>query len=196
MGPWAVIPLNAWTPIPQPVAFNAPGDEPYVALSEIVRGGVGISDGGQGRDVQDWTFYYTGTDIKIKDEAGVDEYTLTVAGVLTLSGSFDANMRPAMTYQTAGGSVLYYYSTVAEAYDTITIADGTSCRVALDDYRDIYNAASDILWFYVRGTTLYWRQQRDRYVTEYTVGAVTAGMLLKRVGQNVQRRFQCELRSA
>jgi len=188
-----VIPLDLWTPVPQPAAFIVPGDASYYPLSEIVRGGAGISDGSQGRDAQNWTFYYTGTDVKIKDEAGVDRYTLIVAGVTTLSGSFDNNMRPVMTYQTAGGSVLYFYSTLAEDYDTITIADGTSCRVAIDDYREVYNAASDVLWVYVRGTTVYWRQQRDRYATERTIGTVQSGGVLHRVGQNVQRRFQCEI---
>ena len=90
-------------------------------------------------------------------------------------------------------SNLYYFDSVNLVFATLTIATGTGCRACIDDPRKFNETNSDVIFAYVRGTNLYYRQQRDRYLTEYTVGAVPNGYKLRRVAANVKNRLQFKL---
>jgi hypothetical protein len=94
---------------------------------------------------------------------------MTVPGITELSLSFDQNMRPAVAYVVAGQAYLYWYNSVTELQETWTLpADVKSPFLSLDDKRDPATTitSNDTLLFYIRGTSLYYRQQRERYVTE------------------------------
>jgi hypothetical protein len=51
---------------------------------------------------------------------------------------------------------------------------------------------SDVIFGYVVAGVLHWRQQRDRYLVEYTAGAC-AGFRLLTIGMSVNGRFQFKM---
>lgn len=172
--------------------YIAPADEPYLPLEEAVLGGTAVGDGDAGRSVQRWTVFYDGTDIKVAPESGPVEFTLTVPGVTTVSLAFDANMGVVIAYQTATGSHLHYYDSLLGAYNTLTILGATSCRAGLDDYRTDLSSVSDVIFAYTLDSVLHWREQRDRYLVQYTAGP-SHGLILLRTSQTVDYRMQFKL---
>ena len=86
---------------------------------------------------------------------------------------------------------LYYFDTLTASYTTRNFNDVTSCRVVVDDSRDFYTAAPDVIFGYTRAGNVYWRQQRDRYDTERLIGA-TSNQLIK-MAPNINRRLQFAL---
>ena len=174
-----------------PMPFLPPGDESYDPLVEATTGGTALGSGTAGRQVQRWTASYELGKISVSDETGFIALQLPVAGVLAVSLAFNNNMDVAIAYQKATGSYLYYYDTISASYQTFQVLGTDSCRTGVDDPRLFNNAASDVIFAYTKLGVLYYRQQRDRYLVEYTVGPAKG--ILKRVGPNVGYRFQFHL---
>jgi hypothetical protein len=183
-----MIPNNAFTTSPIVSAFLPPKDEPYQPLTSKSRGGVALNDASLGRDYQNWVVSYDGSDILVAPQGGATAFTLTVAGVLSVSLAFDNNMNVILAWMDSVGAKLYWFDNVS--YVT-TAFPATSCRVTIDDVRDFYNANSDVIFAYTYGTNLYWRQQRDQYAVEYPIGTTTG--LLQKVGLNQLNRLQFQL---
>jgi hypothetical protein len=183
-----MIPNNAFTTTPIVSAFLPPKDEPYQPLTSKSRGGVALNDASLGRDYQNWVVSYDGSDILVAPQGGSTAFTLTVAGVLSVSLAFDNNMNVILAWMDSVGAKLYWFDNVS--YVTTAFA-ATSCRVTIDDVRDFYNANSDVIFAYTNAGTLYWRQQRDLYAIERTVGPTTG--LLQKVGLNQLNRLQFQL---
>lgn len=186
-----MIPGGQITAVPQPANFEPPNDRPYDPRSQTVRGGVALGDASLGRDVQNWVVTLENNAAAVKPEGGVVVYMLPLPTAQTISLAFDSNMGVTFCYQTGTGAALYYYSTDLGGYDTLTITGATSSRVCVDDYRDFYSANSDVIFAYTLNDTLYYRQQRDKYLVQYTVGSTTK--LLKRMGRSESSRLQFEL---
>lgn len=196
-----MIPNNMFTDSPVVTGFIPPYDLPYTPMQQIVLGGIAISDPSKGRMFQTWTAYYESGNINIKPTNGAVVETIPAPGAISISLAFDNNMGIVLCWQTSTGSVLYYYDTVAESYVTnSTFGLGTtSCRVAVDDPRDSSVTASDVIFAYTLNGRLYWRQQRDRYVTQYspsTVDNPDLGLTSKRLikmAPSLGNRLQFEL---
>jgi hypothetical protein len=187
-----MIPANAFTAVPQPTSFQAPYNEPYTPLQQVVRGGTAIGDASAGRQVKDWIATYAAGTIVVKPVGDVvAAFAMMAADVLTLSLAFDNNMGIVLAWKTPTGANLYYYDTLTSAYITRVFANIESCRVCVDDARAVYNANSDVIFGYVRTGNLYWRQQRDRYDTERLVAPTLRQ--LKRMAPSVTNRLQFEL---
>ncbi len=186
-----MIPSNAFTPVPDPAPYLPPYDLPFTKLEHVVRGGIAIGDASKGRDYQNWQVRYQGGNIEVLPVGGSVAFSMTVAGVQTLSLAFDNNMGIVLCWMASNGANLYYFNTLTAAYTTRNFNDITSCRVVVDDGRDFYTAASDVIFGYTRAGNLYWRQQRDRYDVEYLVGP-TANLLVK-MAPNINRRLQFAL---
>lgn len=184
-----MLPLNVLTPTPVVSAFKPPWDEPYTPLSEASLGGIAIGDPSQGREVQRWTIFYESDTVYIAPADGVPVFSQARPGVFAVSLAFDANMAIAYAWQEENQAGLYFFESVAGDYDTITIPDASSCRVGIDDPRDFNSAASDVIFSYTIDGVLYYRQQRDRYLTQYTAGAC-GNLQLRRTGPSVNGRFQ------
>lgn len=187
-----MLPLDTITPEPVYAEFRAPWDDPYLPLEERVLGGNAVGDGSAGREVKVWKISYSGGDVHVGPDGGADEFVQTRGGVTTLSLAFDANMAVAYAWQSVNGSSLYYFDSTLGSYNILTIADGTSCRVGVDDTRSFNSASSDVIFAYTRGGQLYWRQQRDRYLTERLVGP-SGVSILHRCAQNTLNRLQFKL---
>ena len=99
-------------------------------------------------------------------------------------------MAAVVAWQTATTSNIYFFGN--SGYTTLTISDTTSCRIAIDDSRDYYSAASDIFFAYTKNNNLYYRIQRENYANEYLIGPAN-GKLLKRIGLTDKNRVQFEL---
>jgi len=183
-----MIPNNAFTATPIVSAFLPPKDEPYQPLTSKSRGGVALNDASQGRDYQNWIVNYDGANILVAPQGGSTAFTLPVAGVLSVSLAFDNNMNPVIAWMDAVGAKLYWFNNVTFV---TTAFPATSCRVTIDDVRDFYNADSDVIFAYTNAGTLYWRQQRDQYATQRTVGSTTG--LLQKVGLNQLNRLKFQL---
>lgn len=187
-----MIPANAFTAVPQPASFQAPYNEPYTPLQQVVRGGNAIGDASAGRQVKDWIATYAAGTIVVKPVGDlVAAFAMMAADVLTLSLAFDNNMGIVLAWKTPTGAKLYYYDTLTSAYITRVFAGIESCRVCVDDARSVYNASSDVIFGYVKTGNLYWRQQRDRYDTERLIGPTAKQ--LKRMAPSVTNRLQFEL---
>ena len=186
-----MIPANTITPTPIEYPFAYLEGQHYDPLYQRVMGGIALNDPSLGRLVQPWSVAYVGTSIEIRPADGTLAFSMTELGVLAVSLAFDNNMAPAIAWMTTAGANLYYYDTVTAGYITRFFTEVLSCRVAVDDPREFYTTMSDVIFGYTLGTNLYWRQQRDRYDIQRTVGPTT--QLLMRMGPSVGNRlqFQC-----
>lgn len=187
---------TGFTPKPVVSAFFPPYDEDYTPLSETVLGGFAINDGSKGRKTQRWVVYWdaVASAIGVTDESGVLKLSVSRSYlVTTVSMAFDANMNPAIAYQSSTGSHLYWYDSAASGYTTLTIADGTSCRAGLDLIDNVLAAQSDILFAYIREENLYYRVQRERYATERLIGPAIPGGILYRVAPDKGGRLQFKI---
>lgn len=186
-----MIPGGEFTVVPIVSDFNPPLDEPYNPLNQKVWGGVALNDGSLGRMVRYWEVSYDGTNINVNPEGDPVVFFIAQSNVESVSLGFDASMSPILGWQSAGTSNVYFYNGITSSYQTTTISGTTSCRVFLDDPRDFNAADSDVMIAYTKNNTLYYRQQRDNYTIEYTIGATVK--LLTKAGLNTVNRLQFQL---
>lgn len=87
-----------------------------------------------------------------------------------ISLAFDQNMNPFLAFTADGISKFYWYDPIVAGYVLTALPAGSrSPKCCLDDKREFQRGTSDILLMYMRGTTLYYREQRDRFEVEYTL---------------------------
>jgi hypothetical protein len=182
-----------------PADFLSPDDlgRP-TRLTDFERGGIALNDGSQGLDVQDWRVRVVGDDVLISAFPYTSESVLiTEANIRDISLAFDQNMRPTLAYMVGDAAKLYWYDAALPGQTTTTLAAGVfSPFLAMDDKRAFATstASNDILLLYLRGSTLYYRQQRERYNTERTLRVFGGpGVSIKRAGMNRGLRFQIEV---
>lgn len=159
------------------------------------QGGAGLNDPSQGLQVQTWAAYDSGDDIIFEDEAGVQTAVISVAGgVKALSISFDQNMRPHVAYvDSADLAHLYWYDTVLAMAVTTPFPGIATPRLAHDDKRTLESGSSDIIFAYVRGGGLYYRQQRDRFDTERVLDPAIGALRLRNVAMGKNNRLHFHL---
>ena len=186
-----MIPGNTFTPTPIVTGYSYPDTLPYDPLSQTVNGGIALNDGSMGRTYQFWNVSYDSTSINVKPLGGAVALSLTVTGVLSVSLAFDTNMQPVLAWTTTAGAFLRYYNAIAEVFDTLAYPAVSSCRVAVDDPAPYYAGASDVVFGYTLGSSLYYRQQRDRYTIAYLVGSVRG--TLQHLGLNLGSRLQFQV---
>ena len=187
-----MIPSNQFTTTPDVKRYINPYNLPYDPLQQTVLGGIALYDPSRGRMYQNWVVYYEGTFIRVKPENGLVVFSLEVPDVTSVSLAFDNNMNVALAWQKLNASYLYYFDINIDNYQTIEILGANSCRIVVDDPRDFYTSSSDIIFGYTRGGNLYYRVQRERYLTERLVG-VALGKLIK-MAPSDGNRLQFELR--
>jgi hypothetical protein len=189
-----VIPSNAFTTNPIQGSFRPPNDLDYDPLHQIVWGGQAIGDGTKGRLVKYWEVALVTEGITVRPVNGPIAFTLTgldISQITSVSLAFDSNMGLAIAYTVSTGANLYYFDSLSSQYTTRFFADINSCRLCVDDARDFYSSASDVIFAYTRVGNVYWRQQRDRYNIERLIGASPNKLI--RIGQTFVNRLQLEL---
>jgi len=170
-------------------------------LEDYELGGVALQDPTQGLQVRVWRGYWNpedstaylvtwpeGSPIPIFTEPDVFEFTF----------SFDQNMRWTAACLLRNGLCKFRrYDTVTNTYVTDTFTGFTGLKLALDDKRtnQTLSGRTDVLLTYLKGSTLYYRQQRDRFETERVLQTdLPANLRITNFGMNNRLRMQWRLR--
>lgn len=165
--------------------------EVFNPLKYSVMGSMSLIDPSKGRLVKKWIAEYSNGNITVKPEDGPIVFTLPQSDVKVLSLAFTTNMDITLAWVTSVGIKLYYFNSLTSTYITREFIGPSSCLVCVDKADLFYSAESDVILSYTLNGKLYYRQQRDRYDTEYLIG--TTNKLLMRAGPNVGNRLQFEL---
>lgn len=191
------IPGNTLSTEPVIGDFLAPDDNVRQLLVDWELGGIALSDPSEGLQVQEWKLFLEGADIVVEAQTTLQKETvITAAGVPEeIALSFDQNMQPTVVWKIGDDIFHYWYDSSIADYTTTQYTGIVNPRLTHDDKRKIPLdvGVSDVLLVYFNGNDLCYRQQRDRYDTEYTLGTFeNAG--LGRVGFTNLSRVQFELR--
>lgn len=195
------LPDNTASSTALPSSLLAPDDAPRVDLRvDYELGGAAVGDASQGLRVQTWRAWTDGASIYAAPwPAGAPVTTLLAAeGVTELSLSFDQLMRPVLAYVQNGVTKLYWWDSLAGSQVVTVFEDAYSPMVFMDDKRAwaVNAGLSDVLFFYVRGSAVYYRQQRDRFGVERLLGTgVPAASRIENVGMGANNRVQVWLRT-
>lgn len=193
--------LSNPTPIWSP--YIPPDDELTVitATKDVELGGIGIQDPSQGLEVQTWTLQIIPNglngDFYLSAPNTPPTYLFSRTNATWCRLAFDQNMFPFISYIDINGAGYYWYDPIAHSFAFVTMAsDVTYPCCTLDDKRPLATVvgSSDIILTYIRGINLYYRQQRDRYGTEYllqsNVNLVLPNPSVWSVGMNEGMRLQ------
>jgi hypothetical protein len=172
-------------------------------LEDWEEGGVALNDGSTGLQVQMWFLSYVadeqaanyGDFVVTGQDTGESAAIINVPGVTRVGLAFNQNNDPFLCYETNQcAAKFYWYDATIEDYTTTTLPAGShSLACCLDDHRQTQTATSDIILAYIRGGTLYYRQERDRFDTERSLGSVGGG-ILHRVGMSHNLRLKFDVR--
>jgi hypothetical protein len=155
-------------------------------------GGIGLGDPGQGQLYQLWTGEVLNLRSIYVSSPNTPRTLIYSASyqITELSITFDQNMRPYAAFVERGYAKLFWYNSQIAANDILTLPAGSrNPKIMLDDKRLIHSSESNIYLFYMRGTTLYYRQQSDRFAIENVYATGIAGDLLI-MGLNTGYRLQ------
>ena len=164
-------------------------------------GGIGLNDTSEGLIYQTWTAQIRHNTLNALDEivlsAGNYPETVIYSGnnITSVSISFDRNMNLHYVYIEDGVTKLNWFDSLAEAQVITEYGDTlVTPKLFLDDKRDNQDFSSDILFCYLEEGTLKHRQQRDRFLTSYTLqDNLGDEASLVRVGMNTNNRVQFEI---
>jgi hypothetical protein len=188
-----VIPTNALSTSVVFGRFLSPDNLPVDDTVDYELGGVGLSDASQGLMYQTWTAYISGTigdpgtAVYIKAPNTADQLLFSLDGLTAISLAFDQNMHPFIAYTASGVSGFWWYDATIPGQIFTDLPVGSSVsKCSLDDKREVatLTGTSDILIVYIRTDNLYYRQERDRYLTERILLAdVSTHLIAPRVGK-------------
>ena len=188
-------------PLPEPLIisdqvttpFLYPRSKSYGLTESWEMGGVALSDPSEEMTKYAWHGWMDKTNIYIKRADLATEYLLLTDeqdSITEIDVTFDQNMRPCVTWVAGGVAKLYWYNAEIADYNTTTYAGVKNPRVSLDDKRRFNVANSDIIFSYVRGGSLCYRLQRERYKTEHVlVSNISSDAKLQKIGMGTQNRF-------
>lgn len=184
--------------------FISPRDLLTTGIESWERGGIALNNPTQGLEVQNWLAYVTDAfvgDVFLQPEVGDTVLFHTIPGISWLSMTFDQNMAPFLTFIQSGIAKYYWFDSSVGMYVTTNLPDNsiTPC-CSLDDKRALAGSSSDILLFYIVGSSCFYRVQRERYLTEHVwdadLGTKLVAPSIVNVGMNTQYRFQVYFQAA
>lgn len=196
------LPENVLATVTYNAPFLSPRDRARSALRCWERGGLALNNATGGLNVYDWQFradadtgeVYAG----VPTAEGADTFTVAETLVYTIdpppreiAGSFDTNMQPIIAWRNDDGAFFRWFDPVANDFVVESLGSRVhSVHLAIDDVRDIavLSGVTDTILAYVNRTTLYYRQLRDRFATEYELGG--GWRQLYQIGMNNLLRFQ------
>lgn len=162
-------------------------------LEDYEWGGIALNDSSQGLKIVIWKCFYNENSnticLKRVDSEEIHEI-LQIPNVTSIGLAFDQNMKPQICYVTNNSSRYYWYDSYITGYATLELETSKNICVSLDDNRPSQVLISDIILAYQRNNKLYFRQQRDRYQTEYILDSENITSQLWQIGMNFGNRFQ------
>lgn len=191
------LPQNTRSTVAVSGLYLPPDDALTSPLLDYEIGGVAINDASQGMLVRTWRGLFDKQDgwLYLQADNETPVQWIQDFAITEFSFTFDQNMRPAVGYVSGGEMRLRWFDTTINNYRTDTFGTARNPRLALDDKRPLLLAgSSDIIFAYIRGDSLYYRQQRDRFNTErFLRSGIEADIRLKNIGMTRNLRMQFEL---
>ena len=188
-----MLPENKLSTSPVPTSFLVPSKTEDDVLIDYEWGGVDVRDTSEGLNKYIWTCFYKNNWIILKNPDKEINW-LNVEGVTQLGLAFDFNMQPYVTYIKSGRVYLNWFDTSVQQYTTTDFGILKSPQISLDDRRNETSNYSDVIFAYVKGSSIYYRQQRDRFNIEYYVGDIEQeGVTLVQIGMGRNYRFQFKI---
>lgn len=172
--------------------WRSVGDERALGLDESYEmGGVALGDASQGQLVQLWHIF-----VRNQREVWVESPTQApvmlfsrIYPITEVSLAFDQNMRPTVAFVEDKQAYLWWYDTLAGEQVFTHYPGATNPRCTLDDKRASQAAQASIILAYIRDGGLYFRDQADRFQTEYLLSPTVPGELLE-IGMAKNFRLQ------
>lgn len=185
---------------PRPGPFIGPRNSPDIGpLLDREHGGVALQDPSEGLVARSWLGTASDTQIQISTQGVAPTVVVTDVDITEFSFTFDQNMNVVVSYVAGGVAKLNWFDVTVPAQVTTPFGALDSPKVSLDDKHPLANDTSDVIFSYVRDGSLYYRQQRERYLTERlicTAGELLnlgiASPLLRKTGMGKTQRFQWE----
>ncbi|WP_444903827.1 hypothetical protein ACJJIU_00270 [Microbulbifer sp. CnH-101-E] len=191
------LPDNALSAQPIFAPFLGGRALPVRAITDYETGGVAIQDTSRGLDYQHWRarVLEDGSEIVLDAEQVAPFTVITGANITEVSLAFDQNMRPVIAYVEGGTAKLYWYDSSQGAQITTDWPGLITPRVTLDDKRPTQLHISDVIFAYLKNGDLCYRQQRDRYQSEYVLQQNVPSPGLVKIGLHRQFRLQFLLKN-
>ena len=179
--------------------FNVPapiigGRSLPISLKEDFEDGpIDLNDPSSGLMYQIWRGIASDQGVSLVKDAGEGdvEEIFTQLNITEMSFTFDQNGRPAVCYTQYGQTKIYWYDSTVGTMAITVIGSGIgSPKIFLDDKRQTQTAISDMIVGYIKQKQLCYRQQRDRFGTEYVLATNVQGRLQKiGMGNNLRLQF-------
>ncbi len=170
---------------------------PITQYIDYEDGGIAIQDPSEGLLYQVWRARIvnnpsTGNDeIYIGAEEVEETLFLAATSITEVSLAFDRNMNLNVAYVQGGDAKLYWYDSALPGYTTTDYGTTiTTPRITHDDKRPLQTNQSDVILGYLKDGDLCYRQQRDRYDTEYVLQEDVESTGLIKLGLNKSLRLQ------
>lgn len=170
-------------------------------LEDYEYGGDALNNSTNGLRTKVWHGRWdAGSETVFLNPVGEPEIPILVTGpgVTEISISFDQSMRPAIAYMVEGELFFWWFDSVANAMTTTSYVNCYSPMLSLDDHRPQLLGSSDILLFYLKGRRVYFRAQRERYLTEHAFGSQDLPLgesRITNVGLSDKLRMQVEVKT-
>ena len=189
-----MLPENTISTSPVPTSFLVPSKTEGDVLIDYEWGGVDIRDTSEGLNKYIWECFYKDNWVVLKNPDKEVNW-LNMEGVTQLGLAFNFNMQPYVTYVKDSKVYLNWFDTSVQQYVTTDFGNTfKSPQISLDDRRNETSNSSDIIFAYVKGRSIYYRQQRDRFGVEYFVGEIQQdGVTLVQIGMGRNYRFQFKI---
>ena len=189
-----MLPLDRSSSISIAGLYLPPDDFNTSPLVDYEIGGIDLLDATRGLLVRNWKCWLENYDVFVQPEGGEPTLLFSGADISELSFAFDQNMRWSVAYIQAGVLNLRWFDAVVGDHVISSFGGARNPRMSMDDKRDSQLQHSDIVLAYIRGTTVYYRQQRDRFTIERTLREnIFPNTKLKNIGMSRNLRLQAEL---
>lgn|SRR6185312_1154908 len=194
--------LSNPTPIYNP--YLTPDNLPITNTTDWTLGGIGLQNPSQGLQAQNWYLEIRPNglqgDFYISTSTIAPIYLFSRTNVTWGRLAFDQNMFPIISYVDVNGAGYYWYDPTSHSFAFVTMSSTVTFPcVTMDDKRSIPTrvGSNDVILAYLNNNNLCYRQQRDRYGTEYVLLTSVSNYIpnpsLWRIGMNSGSRLQFEV---
>lgn len=181
---------NAPSPVPVPGRYLFPIRRRTVPLVDFEAGAAGLNDPTGGLSLKLWTARYFDGAVRVSAPDVAETVLFTRPNITSIGLSFDQNMRPFVAFSDdTGGHYWWYDSTLGAQVFSDLPAGSTNLCCSMDERRERLLSVSDIILAYNRDNNLYFRQQRDRFATEYLFASAVNSELTG-IGKTTGLRMQ------
>lgn len=186
-----MFPDMALSSVPLPGDFVEKVNARRVPLIDYEMGGNALGDASTGLQARLWTVEVRGDDAVLSADGVAPVVLFSKPGMTEIALAFDQNMRAHVAFVQAGQAWLWWYDSQVNQMVFTGFPGISNPRLATDEKRSAELAVSDVVLSYMRGGSLYYRLQRERFAVENFLAAAP-GLQLVSVARNTGNRLQWE----